>query len=229
MPENAPEDIYAKRLANKESTKTWYLQQSGQRVVEALQRNGFGAMYIPSRAQAKEEVLKLVPNGTTIGTGGSMTLRELGITQHLAEKGHTMYDHWKPGLSADEVLAVRRAQLTCDVFLTSVNAITSDGELVSTDGIGNRVAATIFGPKKVIIVAGVNKIVKDVQAALRRTKEVAAPLSLKETGMPIPCVQSGICADCSSPLRMCRATMILERKPFNSDITVLIVGEDLGF
>ena len=224
-----PEDIYAKRLANKENTKRWYLEERAQRTVEALQKHGFATVYSPGRDEAKEEILKLIPESATIGFGGSMTLRELGIPKHLEEKGHTTFDHWKPGLSPEEVTEARRAQLTCDVFLTSANAITLGGEIVNTDGIGNRVAAMTFGPKKVIIVAGANKIVKDLHAALRRAKEVSAPLSLRETGLPIPCVQTGTCADCDSPLRMCRATVILERKPINTDITVVIIGEELGF
>jgi len=223
------EDLYAKRLANKENIKRWYLQERAQRAVKALQKNGFDAMYVEDRSKAREEILKLVPEAATIGAGGSMTIREIGVLDDLAKRGHTLYDHWKSGLSQEEILGIRRAHLTCDVFLTSSNAITLEGELVSTDGIGNRVCAMTFGPKKVIIAAGANKIVKDLQAGLRRIKEVAAPHTLKESGIPIPCVQTGICIDCDSPLRMCRATIILERKPLQTDITVVIIGEEMGF
>lgn len=223
------EDLYAKRLANKENIKRWYLQERAQRAVKALQKNGFDAMYVEDRSKAREEILKLVPEAATIGAGGSMTIREIGVLDDLAKRGHTLYDHWKSGLSQEEILGIRRAHLTCDVFLASSNAITLEGELVSTDGYGNRVCAMTFGPKKVIIAAGANKIVKDLQAGLRRTKEVAAPHTLKESGLPIPCVQTGICIDCDSPLRMCRATIILERKPLQTDITVIIIGEELGF
>jgi hypothetical protein len=227
--QDPPEDIYAKRLANKENTKRWYIQERAQQAVEALQKHGFATIYSPNRSEAKEEVLKLIPESASIGLGGSMTLREMGLPQHLVEHGHTTFDHWKPELAPDQVMEARRAQLTCDVFLTSANAITLGGEIVSTDGIGNRVSAMTFGPRKVIIVAGANKIVKDLPSALRRAKEIAAPLSLRETGLPIPCVQTGVCADCDSPLRMCRATVILERKPLNTETTVVIVGEELGF
>jgi hypothetical protein len=227
--QDPPEDIYAKRLANKENTKRWYIQERAQQAVEALKKHGFAAIFSPDRSEAKKEILKLIPESANIGLGGSMTLREMGLPQHFVEQGHTTFDHWKPGLAPDQVMEVRRAQLACDVFLTSVNAITLDGEIVSIDGIGNRVSAMTFGPRKVIIAAGANKIVKDLPSALRRAKEVAAPLSLRETGLPLPCVQTGICADCDSPLRMCRATVILERKPLNTNITVVIVGEELGF
>lgn len=223
------EDLYAKRLANKENIKRWYLQERAQRTVKALQKNGFDAMYVEDRNKAREEILKLIPETGSVGVGGSMTIREIGVLDDLAKRGHIIYDHWKPGLSQEEILEIRRAQLTCDVFLTSTNALTLEGELASTDAIGNRVCAMTFGPKKVIIAAGANKIVKNLEAGLRRIKEVAAPHALKESGVPIPCVQTGVCTDCDSPLRMCRATIILERKPLQTDITVLVTGEELGF
>jgi len=223
------EDLYARRLANKENIKRWYLQERAQRAVKALQKNGFDAMYVDDRNKAREEILKLIPEGTSIGVGGSMTIREIGVLDKLAKRGHTIYDHWKSGLSQEEILEIRRAHLTCDVFLASTNALTLEGELASTDAYGNRVCAMTFGPKKVIIATGANKIVKDLQAGLRRIKEMAAPHALKESGVPIPCVQTGICIDCDSPLRMCRATIILERKPLQTDITVLIIGEEMGF
>ena len=224
-----PEDMYARRLANKENIKRWYLQERAQRVVKALQKNGFDAVYVEDRSRAREEILKLVPQSASVGVGGSMTVREIGVLDDLVQQEHTMYDHWRAGLSQEDILAIRRAQLTCDVFLTSTNAITLKGELVSTDGIGNRVCAMTFGPKKVIVVAGANKIVKDMEAGRRRIKEIAAPHTIKESNAPVPCVQTGICNDCDSPMRACRATIILERKPLLTDITVLVVGEELGF
>lgn len=230
MEENViPEDLYAKRLANKENVKRWLSQERAQKVIKALEKNGFEALWVEDRAKACEEILKVVPESATIGVGGSMTIRETGVLDMLANKGHTVYDHWKPGLSQEQVLDIRRAHLTSDVFLTSTNALTLDGELVNTDGIGNRVCAMTFGPKRVIVVAGANKIVKDVHTAIRRIKEIATPLAMKESDLPVPCVQTGICTDCDSPLRMCRATVILERRPMMTNITVMIIGEDLGF
>jgi len=158
-----------------------------------------------------------------------MTMRQIGVMDTLEKKGNVIYDHWKPGLSPEDVLKIRRAHLTCDVFLTSANAVTMEGMLVSTDGAGNRVGAMMFGPGKVIVVAGVNKVVNDLHSAFRRIKEVATPQVVKDMGLEIPCAVTGFCSDCNSPMRACRATVILERKPFFSDIHVLIVGEDLGF
>lgn len=223
------DDLYARRLANQENIKRWYYEERAKRTVEALQKNGFTAFYAEGRQKARQEILKLVPEGATIGVGGSITIRQLEVLPELTKLGHLIYDHWVPGLSFEEVLATRRAQLTCDVFLTSANALTLDGQIVCGEGVGNRVCAMTFGPPKVIIAAGANKISKDLDDALRRVKEVAAPQTLKETGLALPCIETGSCHDCKSPQRGCRITLILERKPFLTDTTVVVIGESLGF
>ena len=224
-----PDDLYARRLANQESLKRWYHEERARRTVEALLKNGFSALYAEDSRKACQEILKLISEGATIGVGGSITIRQIGILPELMRLGHALYDHWVPGLSPGEVLAARRAHLTCDVFLTSANAVTLDGQIVCSDGIGNRVSAMIFGPRKVIIAAGVNKITKDLDAAVRRVREVAAPLALKETGVILPCTETGSCQDCRSPQRGCRVTVILDRQPFLTDTTVVVIGEALGF
>ena len=229
MQKAIPTDIYARRLANKEGIKSWLLQQKAEKSVKSLAKNGFSALFVEDRNQAREEMLKLIPSGATVGVGGSITIREIGILDELTKNGHTIYDHWKPGLSQEETFNIRRAHLTCDVFLSSANALTLEGELVNAEGIGNRICAMIFGPKKVIIAVGANKIVKDVHAALRRLKEIAGPQALSGTGLPVPCVETGICIDCDAPMRGCRITTIMERKPMLTDTTVLVIGEPLGF
>jgi hypothetical protein len=225
----ALDDLYARRLANQENIKRWYHEERARRTVSALQKNGFTAFYVGERRKARQEILKLVPNGATVGVGGSITIRQLDILPELSKAGHRIYDHWLSGLSFEEVLAIRRAQLTCDVFLSSANALTLDGQIVCGEGIGNRVCAMTFGPPKVIIAVGANKITKDLSEAMRRVKEVAAPLALKETGLALPCLETGYCHDCKSPQRGCRITLILERKPFLTDTTVIVIGEALGF
>ncbi len=224
-----PEDMYARRLANKDLIQRKHLQQLAQAVLRPLRKNGFSALYVEDREQARKAVLELVPETATIGVGGSMTIREIGVLDELAGRGHLIHNHWRPGLSQEEILAIRRAHLTCDVFLTSTNALTLKGQVVSTDGIGNRVCAMTFGPQRVIIVAGANKIVRDLEAALARVKDVCTPLAMGESGDPIPCVKTGVCTDCDSPARACRVTIILDRKPMLTDTHVLIVGEELGF
>ena len=223
------EDMYAKRLANAGNTRAWRLEQRGIQAVAFLKRNGFDALFVADCALARKEVLSRVPEGATVGAGGALTIRHLGVLDALAEAGHTLYDHWRPGLSQEEILAARSAQLTCDVFLSSVNALTLKGQLVSTDGIGNRVAAMTFGPGKVILAVGAQKIVPDLDTAFARLRDVCAPLALRETGADIPCVQTGVCGNCHKEERLCRATVVLECRPLLTDMTVIVIGEEVGF
>ncbi|MDY6880335.1 MAG: lactate utilization protein [Thermodesulfobacteriota bacterium] len=229
MAKSNEENPYFTRLKNMKKTTEWLLEQRAEKAVKALKKNAFEALYVHDGDTACAEVLKLIPKEAEIGVGGSMTMRQIGVMEALEKQGNTIYDHWKPGLTPEEVLKIRKAHLTCDVFLTSANAVTLDGMLVSTDGVGNRVGAMIFGPGKVIVVAGANKIVEDLQGALKRIKETATPQVVKDMGMDVPCAATGICSDCNSPMRACRATVILERKPLLSDIHVILVGRDLGF
>ena len=133
----AIEDMYARRLANQENIKRWYHEERAKRTVEALQKNGFTAFYVEERQKARQEILKLIPDEATVGVGGSITIRQLEVLPELTKAGHRIYDHWVSGLSSEEVLAIRRAQLTCDGFLTSANAISLYGQIVCSDGIGN--------------------------------------------------------------------------------------------
>jgi hypothetical protein len=119
--------------------------------------------------------------------------------------------------------------MTSDLFLSSVNAVTLNGELVNVDGIGNRVNSTNFGPGKVILIAGCNKIVEDVQEAIKRIKNVAAPLNARRLNIDVPCAKVGRCVDCNTPSRICRVVTIHERKPSLTDILIILVGEELGF
>ena len=197
--------------------------------VKALQQNRFAAEYCQTAADAWKQALSLIPPDATVGIAGSDTLIQLKVVEKLDARGNTVYCHHRPGLSAEEILDIRRKQLTCDVFLTSTNAITEDGRLVNTDGTGNRVAAMMFGPKKCIIIAGENKIVADAHAALQRIRKIAAPQNNKRLNRPNPCVQTGECMDCQGPTRICNMTTTLHKKPPASDIHVIVVGESLGY
>jgi len=214
-----------------ESEKRWYNEDRGKRAVEALKKRGFSAHYVETQARAKEMILKEIPSGATVGVGGSVTVRGLGVLEELKAKGHKVLDHWEiPHSAVEESFQMRRAQQTSDVFLTSSNAITLEGQLVNTDGSGNRVNAMTFGPRKAIVVAGVNKIVPDLERALQRIKEIGVPMNSKRLQINPPCIQAGKCVDCRVPQRACRITSIIEWKPpFFSDYLVIIIGEELGF
>lgn len=207
----------------------WHNDTFGEKVVKALEKNYFQAYYVANREQAVEKIFSLVTPGATIGIGGSWTLKELAIPEQLAQKGHEVFNHNTPGLTAEESLALRRKELLCDVFISGTNAITLDGQIVNTDGSGNRVAAMSFGPKKVIVVVGINKIVPDLDAAMERIELFAAPINNKRLDRPNPCTLTGVCMDCQGPSRICNITSILHKKPPTMEFHVVIIGEELGF
>jgi len=207
----------------------WHKETLGKRVVQALKKNMFDAIYFSTREEAMAEVLKYIIPGITIGVGGSATISELGIPEKAESIGAKVLNHHKPGLSLEEMAEIRRRQLLSDVFLCSSNAITLDGYLVNVDRSGNRVAAMTFGPKKVLVVAGTNKIVQDERAAFERIRRIAAPLNNKRLNMKNPCVTTGVCCDCHGEDRLCRIYSVIKRKPMNNDITVILVGENLGY
>ena len=195
----------------------------------APKKNGFKAIYSENKKEAREEVLAMIPERTKIGIGGSVTIREIGLEKALEEKGNVIYSDWGESRTIEEKLSIRKAALNSAVFLTSSNAITLNGQIVNIDETGNRVSAMIFGPGKIIIVAGANKIVDTLDDAQSRIRNIAAPFNGRRLHLNTPCAVSGKCNDCDSPQRMCKVTVIMDRKPNLSDITVLLVGEQLGF
>lgn len=207
--------------------RNWYWEKKAEKAVEALKGNWFDAEYLPTGEEAARRVIKMAESAQTIGVGGSITVRELNILDLLEGQGKVIYDHWRPSLSPEEIMRIRRGQLTCDLFLTGANAITLDGEVVNADSIGNRVCAMSFGPKKVVILAGVNKIVGDVHEAVRRIRTIA-PMNCRRLGRRTPCAETGTCSDCESPDRICRITVILNRKPALTDISVFLIGREMG-
>jgi hypothetical protein len=174
-------------------------------------------------------ILGMVEPLDRIGFGGSDTIESLGIKEILKANGKRLYDHNEPGLPFETSLDYRKKQSTCDGFLCSANALSLTGEIVNVDGIGNRTNAMTFGPGKVIIVAGVNKIAADLESAIRRIREVAAPMRAKSLGVDTPCALTGRCTDCNAPMRICNITSILHRKPMMTDISVIIINESLGY
>jgi L-lactate utilization protein LutB len=200
------------------------------KVIECLKKNEMEAVYFPTVAEAKEEILRRIPSGARVGIGGSITLREMGIPEALEKRGDEVYDHWKEGLSKEGRQEVGKKQQKSDFFLSSTNALTLDGKLINVDATGNRVASMIFGPERVMVIAGVNKIVKNLNEGLARVKKVAAPRNCQRRKDPTPCAQDLICHNCDTPARLCRVTTIIERRPWGiKEFAVILVGEELGY
>ncbi len=198
------------------------------KVVDTLTRHGIKARYVATTSEARDIVLALAQPGQAVGIGGSQTIAALELNQILAEKGCTVLDHNRAP-SREEATAMRHEQLRCDLFLCSTNALTEKGQLVNVDGVGNRVGAMIFGPKKVVVVAGVNKIVPDLDAAFERIRTVAAPKNAQRLQRKTPCGEVGRCMDCNSQERLCNVFTIIERRPSLTDLEVILVGEELGY
>ncbi|WP_300667124.1 lactate utilization protein [Desulfoluna sp.] len=209
--------------------KTWLLAQRAQRCVDRLSKHRFDAHYLETAEEVAERVRPFLEEATTVGFGGSDTVRSLGLHTLAEEMGKELFDHHRPGLTYDETLAIRKGQQGCDLFFTSANALSETGEIVNMDGIGNRTSAMGFGPSRVVVVAGYNKVASDLHAALRRIREVAGPLRAKSLGVDTPCAITGVCSDCNAPMRICNITTILHRKPMLTEVTVLVVGESLGY
>jgi hypothetical protein len=184
---------------------------------------------VSSAEEAGALILSMVSGYQSFGFGGSDTVRSLGIIDALKKEGKTIYDHNQQGLPFEESLRIRKEELRSDCFLASANAVSMTGEIVNVDGVGNRTSAMGFGPGKVILVAGMNKVTPDLDSALRRVKEVAAPMRAKSLNMPTPCAETGICTDCNTPMRICNITLILHRKPILTDMSIILVNEELGY
>ena len=198
--------------------------------VEALRKNRFEAHYIPTKEELLQKVIERIPAGCTCSMGGTVTLAETGVRQYLEAGGDfTYFDRNIPGVNLDEI---NRKALTCDVYLSGTNAITLDGKLYNMDGRANRVAAICYGPKKVIIVAGYNKIVTDIPAAQKRMREICAPANALRLGYKTPCGATGTCQGqdgCQAEKRMCSQELITGWLSVPERICVFIVGEQLGF
>lgn len=211
------------------TVESWHAETIGRKACEALAKNGFDARYVATGSEALAYLESLAKPGMTVGIGGSMTLQAIGAGAALERLGAKLLDHGRKDLSPEEKMEIMRAQLTCDLFLSSSNAITLDGEIFNCDGNGNRVAALTFGPRKTVVVAGFNKIVRNLTEAEERLETAAGPMNNKRLDTPNPCVKSGICMDCQGERRICRIYTVLKRKPSRSDFTVIIVGEALGY
>lgn len=183
-------------------------------LVESLKKRGFEAEYAATREDAVSLVLAEAVGAKSVGWGGSETVKELGLREAMADAGKEIRDH----------------QLEMDLFLLSANAVTLDGRIVNIDGRGNRVAASIAGPKRVVYLIGRNKIVDGgIDAAIDRIKRFACAPNCRRLGKRTPCAETGVCADCDSPDRICKVTAVFDRKPTGVSAKAIVIDADLGY
>ena len=203
------------------------MQESVKRTLEALGKNGIKATFFEDSSSAVNYLMESIDNGAKVGIGGSMTVKSLGIPELLKEKGNEVFFHWLES-TPEGMDEARKNAARADVYISSTNALTEKGQLVNTDGVGNRVAAMIYGPKKVYVLCGINKIAKDLDGALQRIKDNAYK-NARRLKLNTPCAITEKCSDCSSPQRMCGITTIINKKPGKTDLEVILVGQELGY
>ncbi|MDF2634359.1 MAG: Lactate utilization protein [Pelosinus sp.] len=209
--------------------QNWHKETIGKKVVDALIKNEFDAVYFSTTGEAATFILDHVKPGTKVGFGGSMTINSMAIQDKVKAVGGEVIDHGAPGLTIEQRVAIAREEMLSDLFLCSSNAITLDGMLVNIDGMGNRVSAMTFGPKKVIVVVSADKICKDEKAAFERLEGIAAPMNNRRLDIANPCTRTGSCMNCQTKTRICRVYSVMKKKPMVTDITVVIVGENCGY
>lgn len=198
------------------------------RTINSLEKNRISAKYFETSKEAVDYLLSTITEDESVGIGGSMTVNSIGVIDRLKDRGNEVLFHWLAG-NFEEGNEIRKKALDADVYMTSTNALTMDGKLINIDGIGNRVAGMFYGPKRVFIVCGVNKIVENVDKGLERIKSIAAPLNCERLHFDTPCAKTKRCGNCKSPQRACSITTIIEWKPMLTDIEVVIINENLGF
>lgn len=199
-------------------------------IIKNLEKRRMEGSYAPTAAQAKDEIIGMIPQGTKVFRCGSMTAARMGLWEAITKLPQVnVIDPYQPGLPPEEGLALRRRGLNADLMIAGSNAITLDGRLVNLDGMGNRVAAMAFGPKKVILLVGMNKVAPDLESAMARVKHYAAPVNNIRYGLKNPCVETGLCSDCKTPQRICNMWSIIEGHMIQNRIHVKLIGENLGY
>jgi len=216
-------------MNGKETVKKIWAEKLGRTTVKALNQRFFDAFYCEDGRAAVKKALELIPVGSSVAWGGSATLQEIGLIDKIRGGNYEVIDR-DAAKNREEAENISRRGMSADVFLTSSNAVSEDGQLINVDGTGNRAAAIVFGPKSVIVIAGINKIAKDTETALKRARTVAAPMNMQRFAeKKAPCSVNGACSDCISPDCICASVLLTRISKPAGKIKVIIVGETLGF
>ena len=212
-----------------DSNLKWVNEQKILRTIEALNKNNMNGYLVNTKEELIEKIKELVKENSTVACGGSMSLFETGIIDHLRSGRYNFLDRYKEGLSKEELTQLFKESFFADAYFASSNAVTEDGKLYNVDGNGNRVAAMLFGPEKVILVVGVNKIVKNIDEAVIRNKEISAPTNAKRLNKMTPCTKVGYCMDCKSNDKICREFTVISSQVNKDRIHVIFMNENIGY
>lgn len=207
----------------------WLNEQRILRAIDALGKNNMNGYLVKDKNELIEKIEEIVSEGSKVACGGSMTLFEIGLIDYFRSGRYEFLDRYKEGLSAEEVVDIYKGAFTSDAYFTSTNAVTLDGELYNVDGNGNRVAAMLYGPEKVIVICGANKIVEDLDEAINRVRQIAAPANAKRLNKDTPCGKIGTCMDCSSNERICNEYTLIRKQGRKDRIHVIFLNEEIGY
>lgn len=207
----------------------WYLEKQVERTVSNLQKRNMEGFFVKDENELKELLIQLIAENSVVGVGDSMTLFQTGVIDFLRSRDYNFLDKYKEGITSEDKKKIYIENFSADTFMCSTNALTEEGELYNIDGNGSRVAPMLYGPKQVIIVTGINKIVKNIEEAEKRARNFAAPIDAKRLGKNTPCTKLGYCIDCKSPERICNDFTIIRGQFIKGRIKVIILGKALGY
>lgn len=205
-----------------------YYEKRAQVLLKNLHSHHFEAYYCANKEEALEKALELIPKGVSVGWGGALSAQQIGLIDAVNVGEYVAIDRDKASSPAQRVEIMKQAMLA-DVFITGANALSMDGQMVNIDGNGNRVAAIVYGPDSVIVIAGMNKVVDTLEDAVRRARTVAAPMNMQRFKLATPCTTTAQCADCKSEGCICNQLLITRNSKPAGRIKVILVGEELGF
>lgn len=205
-----------------------YYDKRAEILIRNLKSRHFDAYYCETKEDALKKALELIPEGASVSWGGSVTNQQIGLIDAVKNGNYDAIDRFS-GATAEEREDSMRRSMFAEVFLTSANAISMDGQMVNIDGLGNRVAAIIYGPKKVIVVAGMNKVEDTLEAAVTRARTIAAPMNKQRFDVQTPCEITGTCGDCKAEGCICNHIVVTRHSRPVGRITFIMVGEPLGF
>lgn len=206
--------------------QTW--EKTAQTIIKGLERRNMTGEYCPTAADALAAAKKFLVPGSSVSWGGSTTLSEIGLMDAIHASSCTLWDRHSTN-DPEALREIYRQILFCDTYFMSTNAITLDGVLVNIDGNANRASALTFGPSKVVLVVGMNKVAPDVPSAVQRAQKIAAPINATRLGLQTPCTATGTCANCQSPDCICCQVVVTRRSRTPNRIHVILVGEALGY
>ncbi len=208
--------------------KQKYYENVANTIIKNLTKRQMEGYYCPDKKSALKKALELIPEGASVGWGGSMTLIETGLLDAVKDGDYKVIDR-ETATNLDEQRKIYGEICCSDFFLMSTNAITLDGELINIDGRGNRVAFLCYGPQNVLILAGMNKVVSDVESGFKRVRDIASPPNTVRLNKKTPCAITGRCEDCYSPDCICGQFVLTRRSGVPNRIKVILIGEDLGY